>query len=43
MIGEADCMVTHGVANEPRSDLVQFVTMQELAGIFDSAAASASP
>jgi hypothetical protein len=35
--------VADGVAGEPRPDLVQFVTMQELAGIFDSAAASASP
>jgi len=35
VIGEADCTVTDGVANEPRPDLVQFVTMQELSAIYD--------
>ena len=35
MIFEDDCMVTDGVANEPRPDLVQFVTMQEPSAIYD--------
>jgi hypothetical protein len=31
-----------GVINEPRPDLVQFVTMQELSAVYDSVAASAA-
>ena len=35
--------VADGVANEPRPDLVQFVTMQELSAIYDRIALASSP
>jgi hypothetical protein len=34
--------VAGGVANEPRPDLVQFVTMQELSAIYDGAVQSST-